>query len=260
MDETIIKEGSTELNPEYFDVIRALTEKGITFVIASGRHPSGLKKALAPVLDCICLISQNGGIIDIGDQRLIPNPLPSEWAVQLWKELGSKNAAGSIIYSPDYCYIPYADTPLHDRLINEYKFDVQVTDGWDKLPKDLCCVMMTVYDPEDSPAYCKEHLDPIWQTRAQILAAGQSWVDIVPFASGKGVALQRLCEQLSIKPEEVVAFGDNMNDLSMIEFAGTGIAVENAKEPVKAAAAKIVPDYTKNGVLQELKEILARLS
>ena len=259
MDETIIKEGSTDLNPAYFDVIRSLTDKGVKFVIASGRHPSSLRKALAPVLDCIGILSQNGGIIEIGGEQLLPNPLPKEWPQELWTELAEKNAPGSIIYTPEFCYIPFGNTPLHKRLTEEYKFDVIVTDGWEKLPADLTCVMMTIYHPEDSGAWTEANLDCKWQDRLQVLVAGQSWVDLVPFANGKGAALERLCRELSIDPADVIAFGDNMNDLSMIELAGTGIAVANAKEPVKAAAAKIVPDYTEDGVLHELQEILASL-
>lgn len=259
IDETIVKEGSIDLNPEYYRVIRELTDKGVEFVAASGRHSSSLSIIMAPVADRIWLLSQNGGVIQKKDQVIIPNPLPIEWAVEIWKELKEIPAPGAIAYSTDYCYIPFGGNEMHRHLDEDYHYAIKITDGWDNLPTDETFSMITVYHPEDSDAFCKAHLNPAWHDRLQVLASGKTWVDLVPFSNGKGPALKRLCEELHIAPSEVVSFGDNINDLSMIEFAGCGIAVENAKPEVKAAAQKIVPDYTKNGVLHELEAILEQL-
>ena len=57
--------------------------------------------------------------------------------------------------------------------------------------------------------------------KIQIMASGDYWVDFVDVHSGKGNALQKLCNRLGItKREEVVAFGDNCNDVSMLLEAG----------------------------------------
>lgn len=53
-----------------------------------------------------------------------------------------------------------------------------------------------------------------------------------------------------------MAFGDNENDIGLMEEAGESYAVENAREPVKAAARYICPDYTKKGVYHILKTLL----
>ncbi|MCQ2501797.1 MAG: HAD family hydrolase [Lachnospiraceae bacterium] len=259
IDETIVKEGSTNINPQYFEVIRKLTDKGIEFVAASGRHISSLQVALAPVADKIWFLSQNGSIIKKQDQTLVPNPLQLEWIPEFWKEMEKIDAPGAIAYTPDYCFIPFSGNEMHRHLTEDYHYAIKVTGGWDTLPTGEIFTMMTVYHPEDADAFCKANLNPDWHNRLQILAAGQTWVDLVPAANGKGPALKKLCQDLAIDPSEVIAFGDNMNDLSMIEFAGCGIAVENAKPAVKAVAQKIVPDYTKDGVLHELEAILAQL-
>ena len=51
IDGTLIPDGTMDINPEYFEVIEKLVEKGIIFVVASGRHMSSVKKVFAPVLD-----------------------------------------------------------------------------------------------------------------------------------------------------------------------------------------------------------------
>lgn len=256
VDETIVKEGSTELNPEFFDVIRELTDKGIEFVAASGRHISSLSLAFAPVADRIWFLAQNGSFIKKGDREIIPNPVPYEYVKEFWAELKNMQAPGGIAYSATTCFVPFEGDQMYRWLDEGYRFTLKAMGGWNPPPEDETYVMLTMYHPEDCESFATANLDPKWRSRAQVLAAGKTWVDLVPFGNGKGPALERLCKELSIEPSEVIAFGDNMNDLSMIEFAGTGIAVENAKPAVKAAADRIVPDYTKSGVLNELKKLL----
>ena len=66
--------------------------------------------------------------------------------------------------------------------------------------------------------------------------------------ASKGIALKELSEHLGIKQSEVMAIGDAENDLSMIEFAGTGIAMGNASETIKAAADYTVATNLEDGV------------
>lgn len=256
VDETITYEGNTDLHPEYYEVIRQLTDRGIEFVAASGRHISSLKEAFAPVADRIWFLSQNGSFIKKGDRELLPHPLPIEWVQEFWKELGEKEAPGGIAYSVTTCHVPFDGNEMYRHLDEDYHFNLKVMGGWKPLPEEETYTMMTLYHPENAEAFANAHLNKAWWDRLHVLVAGKNWVDLVPFGNGKGTALKNLCQELSIDASEVMAFGDNMNDLSMIEFAGIGIAVENAKPAVKAAAAKIVPDYTKNGVLEELKALL----
>ena len=60
---------------------------------------------------------------------------------------------------------------------------------------------------------------------------------------------------LYILPEETCAFGDNLNDIAMLQKAGMSYAVANARGEVKAAAKKVCPSYSEDGVLQTLIQI-----
>ena len=72
IDGTLIPDGTMDINPEYFEVIEKLVEKGIIFVVASGRHMSSVKKVFAPVLDKIWVASQNGNVLTYhGKSRII---------------------------------------------------------------------------------------------------------------------------------------------------------------------------------------------
>ena len=72
----------------------------------------------------------------------------------------------------------------------------------------------------------------------------------------KGKALARAAELLGIRIEETAAFGDAVNDIEMIRAAGTGVAMANAKEDVRAAANLIAPDVRADGVAVMLRRLM----
>lgn len=76
----------------------------------------------------------------------------------------------------------------------------------------------------------------------------------VPDAT-KGIGLLKLAELLGLERDQVIAFGDGENDLSMIEGAGIGYAMANAPDNVKKVADRIAPPNTEDGVAQVLEEL-----
>ena len=69
----------------------------------------------------------------------------------------------------------------------------------------------------------------------------------------KAASLQMLIEQLGIKQEEVISFGDGYNDLSLNEFAGMGVAMANAVDEVKQRANYITLSNDEEGIYECLK-------
>jgi hypothetical protein len=74
----------------------------------------------------------------------------------------------------------------------------------------------------------------------------------------KGSGLGFLAEHLGFSRERTVAFGDGENDLPLLEWAGYGVAVENADERVRALADFVCPPVTEEGVAQVIETYLAR--
>ena len=74
----------------------------------------------------------------------------------------------------------------------------------------------------------------------------------------KGNALKRFAEHLGLTLENCMAIGDGMNDLTMIEAAGVGVAMANAHPRVRAAADRITRSNDENGVAQAIDEVLGK--
>lgn len=92
---------------------------------------------------------------------------------------------------------------------------------------------------------------------------GEKWYAFMPAASGKTAAIRALAEISGISPEDTVAFGDDLNDIEMLRFCGTGIAVANAIPELQEAADEITLSNDEDGVAKWLadhclKEIMTR--
>jgi len=68
----------------------------------------------------------------------------------------------------------------------------------------------------------------------------------------KGAALRRIAHTLDVPREQIIAFGDNHNDLDMLEFAGVGVAMGNASAEAKAVADLVTGSNLQDGIAQAL--------
>jgi hypothetical protein len=80
-----------------------------------------------------------------------------------------------------------------------------------------------------------------------------NFLEILPPGVDKGAALRAVATHLGLEREEIIAAGDNLNDLAMIEYAGLGVAMGNAPEVLRAQADFVAPSNNEHG-LQEVIE------
>lgn len=75
-----------------------------------------------------------------------------------------------------------------------------------------------------------------------------NFADVFPVGGGKDRGIEAFCRYLGITPEETISFGDGENDISMIEFAGIGVAMGNASDKVKSHADFITTSVDEDGI------------
>ena len=91
------------------------------------------------------------------------------------------------------------------------------------MPEDI--VKVSAYCPQGA-VEVQPVLGPKWEDEFHHAIAGEAWLDFN--LANKGTGLEQLCQALDVKPEEVMAFGDNFNDLPMLEAAGCPYIMDNA--------------------------------
>lgn len=81
--------------------------------------------------------------------------------------------------------------------------------------------------------------------------------DVMKEGVTKAYALQKLSESLGIKRKEIVAIGDQLNDIDLIEYAGLGIAVANAEDALKEKADMVtIANNNEDAVSEAIESIL----
>jgi hydroxymethylpyrimidine pyrophosphatase-like HAD family hydrolase len=83
-------------------------------------------------------------------------------------------------------------------------------------------------------------------------------IEMTSTSAGKDVGLRALCDHLGVKAEEVIAIGDNLNDLSMLKFAGLSIAMGNARAEVKEICDVETLDNRHDGVAAAIEKYILR--
>jgi len=81
---------------------------------------------------------------------------------------------------------------------------------------------------------------------------------VLPTGCDKGTALRRVCEHLGVSPADVMAFGDNLNDLELMQAAGVGVAVANAVDAIREAADIVTASNDDDGVALAIQEYVLR--
>lgn len=86
--------------------------------------------------------------------------------------------------------------------------------------------------------------------------SGELWHQVMKRGSSKWNAVRLLCNRLNVSTEQIIAFGDDRNDLEMLQNCGVGVAVENAIPEVKAAARFVTKSSDEDGVAKFLEQSL----
>ncbi len=97
---------------------------------------------------------------------------------------------------------------------------------------------------------------PLWRvifSRNQFSAGGA--IEVVGPDTSKASALAVVCRRLAITPDQVIAFGDNVNDVEMLEFAGLGVAMGNSTADARAVARRIAPSNDEDGIAVTLEAL-----
>ena len=157
------------------------------------------------------------------------NPMPRALAEEIAHDLWDRSdGQGEVMLSGQNCaYLMERGLGMLDRIQfigNRYK----VISDPSEIPEEI--VKVSVYLHEGVEKYADRFV-PRWQ-QANCAVAGPYWIDTT-FAN-KGIGVQCVCRTLGIDPAQVMAFGDNYNDETMLDVVGVPYIMDNAAAPLRA--------------------------
>jgi len=135
---------------------------------------------------------------------------------------------------------------------------IRIIDRWEKLFEEnvnLIKVMVVHEDKERVIAAKQEFLE---LKSFEVVSSMDGSFEIMRKGTSKGEAVKKICEYYGIDREEVICMGDNENDISMIKFAGVGVAMGNAEEFVKKQADYVTLSNEEDGVANVIEEFILK--
>jgi 5-amino-6-(5-phospho-D-ribitylamino)uracil phosphatase len=117
---------------------------------------------------------------------------------------------------------------------------------------------MLIHTEEDQLKTIRKHLSDVHAEVIDHRSWAAPWhvIEIIKIGLNKAVGLKKASEYFSIPAERIIAFGDEDNDLEMLEYAGRGIAMGNAIDQVKNIANDVTLSNEEDGVGQYLADLL----
>lgn len=255
IDGTLIKDSTPDLYPEMVQAIEALMKQGILFCAASGRQYQSMRNVFRDVESHIIFIAENGAQIRYKGEDISVIPMKREIAEEIITELRKYGNKCDIIADTAEGSMTESDNKEFIDLLT-YGYHNEFTLVKDILETEAEIIKISVYQKESVREFGETVLIPEWKDKVKVTLAGEEWVDFMDESVDKGHALTFIQKYFDIKKEETIAFGDNNNDIGMLRAAGTGYAVENARDEVKQAADRICPSYLEKGVYQVVKDLI----
>ena len=254
VDGTLVKDSSPEIYPEIFPVLSALKEKGVILAIASGRQYPSIERMFEPVKNDIIMIAENGAHVRCRDTDMSITRMDKQDALSIVRGLKEYENVEVIVSCPGVIYLERGNPQFADLIFNQYRVNASFIDDLTEIKEDI--IKLAAYRKEGIRQLGEEEIIPRFSGLCRCFSSGNDWVDFIDYKTDKGNALEKVMDFFHIKREEAAAFGDNANDLGMLEAVEESYCVDTSPDEIKRRVKHICPGYREKGVLQVLTEIL----
>lgn len=219
IDGTLLLPGQTSIAPVIFEEIRRLNKKGVRFCPNSGRRPESLRRLFAPVAERLYYICENGASVFRPDGALLgKTPIARDTALYLAHRILALPDSEVMISGIGGCYLcPKSGEVV--EVVQALGNDIVLVRTPEDIKEDI--LKVSAFCPEADRLAPQLEDCPL---PPQI--AGPRWVDFT--LADKATGLRQLGGLLGIAPEEMLAIGDNYNDVGMLEFAGNAWLMASA--------------------------------
>lgn len=249
IDGTLLTGGSNHISDDVFHVINQLHSAGYIFCLSSGRQYSSMRKLFAPIADSLYYICENGAVLfghgsEQEAQVLSGTALQTDDFMELAEEIMKVPNCDVIISGKTTYYLCGAKEMLLDDLVFSGA-QVKIVEFLDDIEEDVYKVTLFQYDGKAAEFY--HEFAERWSDKYDVAVSGACCLDFT--VDNKGIGLREMCRYLGVNMKDTIAFGDNWNDVSMLETAGMGYIMSSAdNELLKRFPnhCKSVPETLKN--------------
>lgn len=250
------------ITPRTFDALMKAQREGVRLVLASGRPTFGIA-ALANQLQLAdyggYVLSYNGGrIIDWCEKTVIFSQVVDQKLVPILYDFAEKAQLPIVTYLPEAIL---ASKNEGEYLAEEARINgmpVVVAQNFVEKAMQIAGGSTKFLIPGEPEllVQLESEMKAALSEQMEVFRSAPFFLELPPKGIDKAQSLQRLLTHLGLERESLMAFGDGFNDLSMIQFAGQGVAMANAVEEVKSIADFVTTSNEEDGIAHALEQLL----
>lgn len=258
LDGTVLSEQFV-ISPRVLAAIQEAKTRGVHVTIATGRPPAvtlPYAEQIGVTAPILCL--QGGLVYDTTSRRALRHiTLPHTLACELialedaypqWQAVAYLN--GDMFMSSKR----YDDAFYESLLGKDYSLH---TDMCGALAGDNPDKVLFIIEPPDAKAILRV-LGEVVGERASVVQSHARFIEVNPLGATKGAGLAWLAQHLNIPRERVMAIGDQDNDVSMLKWAGLGVAMGNGSPAAQAVADWIAPPIHEDGAAVAIERFILK--
>ncbi len=258
LDGTLLDSQTHAISPTNADAVRRVHNQGIQIVLASGRRYATLVD-FARQLDLpqeTPLVAYNGALIrTLGGETWYHRPLPADLAAKIVREYQADHQLNYYLNDEWYSRQETAWSRLYQKRTGSIPHMVgDLTRFDDQTPTKILLIDTCEITDALLPKVQAEFGEALYITKTE-----DEYLEFMNNGVSKAVALTHVAERLGLDASQCVAFGDSYNDISMIKWAGLGIAMGNGRDELKQVADAIAPPADDDGVATMLSELFPKV-
>jgi len=252
MDGTLLND-EKKIDLEIYELLPKLQEKGIRFVVASGRQYPSLKKHFHEHIKDVVVIAENGAFVVDNEKELVVEPMSQKEVAHCLDTIFTLKGVEPLLCAK---YCSYTKSPELLEFLSSplFHYEMRLTDDLYQVKEDIIKVSMVSHGGESAET-CYKNLRPLLDDELNLVISGDTCLDTGLNGVTKGTAVSALQEMRGIKPEETMVFGDQYNDVEMFKQAYYSYAMKDASDGVKKFARFQAGSNNKGGVVKAIREM-----
>ncbi len=255
LDSTLLAPDGLEMPERNRIALLKAAAMGIHFVVCTGRIFVGGQKFAHFVPGDEPVVCVNGAVVRMSRslEYLRRVSIPHAEAAELLPLLREAGVS-PWFYSGDTCFAERESAAL-DSLRRRTKAHIEFVARVDDVLDKGADKILAILSAEEAPVLQKR-IENHFGSRLYVTRSSRTQVEILAPNATKGVALEFIARRFKIPRENIVAFGDNLNDLELFNAAGIKVAMGNGEDALKSRADIIAPPNDEGGVGQVLEKLL----
>ena len=224
LDGTLLLNGAQSVDESTIQYINKLVDKGVIFAPASGRQITSLKRLFGAVSDKLAYIAENGALVEYKGETIGKTAMDRKLALEIIEDVIEQPNCEVLVSGEHTSYIKPKSQEYYYRMTKVVNYHTTLVDKFTDIDEDILKI-----------AVC-------------------DMTGIMDTNVNKGRGIEQVQQYFGLKPEQCMAFGDNYNDIAMLDKVYYSYVMEKAVEDVKKHG-RFVTGWVEGTLREQFKEI-----